>query len=90
VVEAAACGLPNIVSASGALTEVVQHDVDGIHVTSAHPDAFAAAILQLSEDPDRRKRMGDAGRAQAVAKFSVHAYQQKILLQLRQLVPQKF
>jgi glycosyltransferase involved in cell wall biosynthesis len=87
VVEAAACGLPNIVAASGALTEVVQNGIDGIHVLSAQPEAFADAILQLSENPALRERMGNAGRAQAVAKFSVAAYKHNMLQQLRRLLP---
>lgn len=87
VVEAAACGLPNIASASGALTEVVQNGIDGIHVLDAQAESFADAILLLSENPDLRKRMGNAGRAQAVAKFSVTAYKHNMVQQLRRLLP---
>lgn len=87
VVEAAACGLPNIVSTAGALVEVVQNGIDGIHVQNAQPETFAEAILQLSEDPELRSKMGAAGRAQAVAKFSVDVYKQNVLQQLRRLLP---
>lgn len=87
VVEAAACGLPNIVSASGALMEVVQNGIDGIHVQGAQPEAFAEALLQLSENPHLRLRMGQAGRQQAVDKFSVAAYKNNMLQQLKSLLP---
>lgn len=86
-VEAAACGLPNIVAACGALTEVVQNSIDGIHVQGAQPQAFANAILQLSENPDLRLHMGKAGREQAVTRFSVTAYKHNMLQQLRSLLP---
>lgn len=87
VVEAAACGLPNIVSASGALMEVVQNGIDGIHVQGAQPEAFAEALLQLSENPDLRLRMGQAGRQQAMNKFSVTTYKNNMLQQLNSLLP---
>lgn len=86
VVEAAACELPNIVSACGALVEVVQDGVDGIHVQNAEPEAFAEAILHLSENPDLRKQMGKVGREQAVAKFSVAAYKHNMLQQIHNLL----
>ena len=86
VAEAAACGLPNIVSASCALTEVVQDSVDGIHIHDPSPDAFAKAILRLSENPKLRLQMGEQGRRQAVSKFSVTAYQNNIMQHIHNLL----
>ncbi|WP_331351975.1 glycosyltransferase family 4 protein [Cellvibrio sp. UBA7671] len=86
VVEAAACGLPNIVAAAGALTEVVQNGIDGIHVQGAQPEAFAEALLRLSENADLRLQMGHAGRQHAVTTFSVAAYKNNIVQQIQRLL----
>jgi D-inositol-3-phosphate glycosyltransferase len=86
VVEAAACGLPNIVAAAGALTEVVQNGIDGIHVQGAQPEAFAEALLRLSKNADLRLQMGQAGRQHAVTTFSVAAYKNNIVQQIQRLL----
>lgn len=89
VAEAAACGLPNIVSASGALVEIVQDGVDGIQVHGDSAEHFAQAILQLTESSELRSRMGQAGRQQAVDRFSVTAYKKNMLQQLESLLTGK-
>lgn len=61
LLEAMAMGLPSVVSAVGAMPEVVRDGVDGCVV---HPDdaaALAAALDDLARAPDRRRAMGDSG-----------------------------
>lgn len=57
--EAMACGVPVISTTGGALPEVVGDA--GILVPPADPDALAAAIAALMDDPDRAARLGRAG-----------------------------
>ena len=70
-VEAMACGTPLVVSRAGAIPEVVGED--GVCADIVEPGdevALAAAIGALLDDPERRKRMGAAGRARALEEFS--------------------
>ncbi len=57
--EAMACGLPVISTTGGALPEVVGDA--GILVPPKDPGALAGAIIQLLDNPDRAKRLGQAG-----------------------------
>jgi phosphatidylinositol alpha-1,6-mannosyltransferase len=70
-VEAAACGVPQVAGDSGGAAEAVADGETGIVVR--HPeqvDEVVAAYVELLDDPERRRRMGQAARARAVAEFS--------------------
>ncbi len=70
-VEAMACGTPLVVSRAGAIPEVVgENGVCADIVEPGDERALAATIAALLDDPERRKRMGAAGRARALEKFS--------------------
>jgi len=59
--EAMACGVPVISTSGGALPEVVGDA--GILVPPADKPALREAILALLNDPERRRRLGEAGLA---------------------------
>ncbi len=61
--EAQALGTPVVASAVGGLTEIVADGETGILVADREPQAFAAAIASLLDDPALRERMGEAARA---------------------------
>ncbi len=71
-VEAWCAGLPVIAGDIGPLREVVREGVDGLHVRN-EPRSVADAILALLRDPERTRRMGEAGRARAREVFSWRA-----------------
>jgi len=71
VLEAMACGLPVVATRVGGLPEVVEHGVTGLLVPSDDPGALAAAMVLIWNDPDRRDRMGRAGRQRAEERFDV-------------------
>ena len=67
-VEAMACGTPVVASRVGALPEVVGDC--GCLVEPGDVGALVEAIGALLESPDERERLGAAGRARAVARYS--------------------
>jgi glycosyltransferase involved in cell wall biosynthesis len=67
--EAAAMGLPLVLTDIRGCRQVVDHDVNGLLVPVRDPARLAAAIGTLVADPERRARMGRAARAKALAEF---------------------
>ena len=73
-VEAMACGTPLVVSRAGAIPEVVGEDGRCADlVTPGDVEELASALGALLDDPDRRRRMGEAGRRRALERFSWRA-----------------
>lgn len=68
--EAAATGVPQVAGDSGGARDAVEHGETGLVVTDpADGRAAAAAISELLDDPDRRRRLGENARARAVEHF---------------------
>jgi phosphatidylinositol alpha-1,6-mannosyltransferase len=63
--EASATGIPVIGGRSGGVPDAVQDRVTGLLVDGERADAVADAIASLVDDPERRRVMGEAGRAWA-------------------------
>jgi len=62
--EAAACGLPLVVSDRvGAAFDLVEEGVNGAIVPAEDPVAAGEAIRMLAADPERRRAAGEASRA---------------------------
>jgi glycosyltransferase involved in cell wall biosynthesis len=60
LLEAQATGLPVVAGASGAVSEIVRHDVTGLLAAPGDPAALTAALSRLLADPARRHRMSAA------------------------------
>jgi len=70
-IEAMACGVPVVATTGGALPEVVGKDGEtGLLVPPDDPSALAAAIGRLLDDPELRARLGAAGRARILGRFT--------------------
>jgi glycosyltransferase involved in cell wall biosynthesis len=72
--EAMACETPLVVSRAGAIPEVV--GPDGLCAALVAPGdvgELEAALALLLDDPERRSRMGRAGRRRALCEFSWRA-----------------
>jgi glycosyltransferase involved in cell wall biosynthesis len=73
-VEAMACGTPLVVSRAGAIPEVVGPDGECADlVAPGDAGELTAALAALLDDPERRARMGAAGRARALERYSWRA-----------------
>jgi glycosyltransferase involved in cell wall biosynthesis len=86
LLEACASGRAIITTDVPGCREVVRHGENGLLVPPRDANALAAAIEQLAEDPARRQRMGQAGRAMAVAHFSDTAVVEATLRLYRDLL----
>jgi glycosyltransferase involved in cell wall biosynthesis len=70
-VEAQSATVPVVASLAGGLPETYAADSTGIGVEPGDADSLAGAILALIRDPERRRRMGTAGREWACTRFSL-------------------
>jgi glycosyltransferase involved in cell wall biosynthesis len=72
-IEAMRAGKPVVASAQGGLLEIVEDGVTGFLVPPSDPAALATAIVKLADDPELRRRFGDAGRVRQRELFSLEA-----------------
>lgn len=70
-VEAQACGCPVVVSDAGGARESLLPGESGTLVPPADPEALAAALIPLLQDPGLAARMGAAARAQVLDRFDL-------------------
>jgi glycosyltransferase involved in cell wall biosynthesis len=68
--EAMAMGLPVVALRSGGVPEVVGHDVTGLLSEPGDELGLARNVAALLADPQRRARMGAAGRQRVVDGFT--------------------
>jgi glycosyltransferase involved in cell wall biosynthesis len=71
VIEAMAAGLPVVASAVGGLHELVVDGETGVLVGPGDPAALADSLGRLLADREARRRLGDAGRGRAEARFDL-------------------
>jgi glycosyltransferase involved in cell wall biosynthesis len=71
VLEAMACGLPVVGFDTGGIPDMVRTGVNGVTVPVAEPEALAAAITRVLNDPPLCAEMGSASRSIAVREHSL-------------------
>jgi glycosyltransferase involved in cell wall biosynthesis len=69
-IEAGVMGLPAVASRVDGVPEVVIHGETGLLVPVGDSHAIAAALIELLDDPERRRRLGQNARARAQKYFS--------------------
>jgi glycosyltransferase involved in cell wall biosynthesis len=79
LIEAAAAGRPIIATDIAGCREIVGDGDNGILVAPGDSTALADAIMSLVDDPARRRRMGERGRAIACAGFGEQAVVERTL-----------
>jgi sugar transferase (PEP-CTERM/EpsH1 system associated) len=73
ILEAMASGLPVVATAVGGNADLVVPGHTGYIVPPAHPQAMALRLVELAENPQRARTMGQAGREHVQAEFSMQA-----------------
>jgi glycosyltransferase involved in cell wall biosynthesis len=76
--EAMAAGRPVVARRVGAMPEAVEHGVTGLLVDDERPESVEAALGVLAGDPERARRMGEAGRRRAVETFSPEHHAEEV------------
>jgi D-inositol-3-phosphate glycosyltransferase len=74
LLEAMAAGRPVIAPREGGPLEIVSDGETGLLVPPRDPDALAAAMVSLLEDPARRAAMSRAARARVSAVFDIDGH----------------
>ena len=69
-IEAMAAGLSVVSTTAGGTPEVVEDAVTGVLVPPGKAAQLTEALLRLAKDPALRRRMGEAGRARAIERFT--------------------
>jgi len=86
VTEAAASGLPSIVTRVGAMSEMVEDGDNGYLVPPRDPRALRGALESLVADPGKRLAMGRRSRCLAERRFDARRNNAQILELMKSLV----
>ena len=73
LVEAMACGLPVVTTTAGGITELVEHDGNGLLCDPEDVDAIARSVEAVITDPELRRRLGAAGRRTVESDYDVNS-----------------
>jgi starch synthase len=84
--EAMGCETPVVATRVGGITEVVADGKTGLLVEPSEPRALGEAMTALLEDPERRRRMGAAGRARVLREFTWDHIADRLVTLYRSLV----
>jgi glycosyltransferase involved in cell wall biosynthesis len=71
--QAMAVGLPIVTTPVGAIPEIIDDGRTGLIVTPRQPSELAAGLRRLMDDGALARRLGDAARQEALARFGTDA-----------------
>jgi len=76
--EAMASGTPILAAVSGGIPELIEHGKNGWLLRRRDERTLAAAILEVSRQPELRARLAEQGRQDVTARFSASRYINKL------------
>lgn len=79
LIEAMHAGVAVIGSDAGGVPEIIDHEETGLLFESWNSEALAAAIKELYQNPDLRKKLAKAGQIKAHQKFDLEQQYQNFL-----------
>ncbi|MDH3222203.1 MAG: glycosyltransferase [Gemmatimonadota bacterium] len=74
LVEAMASRTPVVATAGGGPVEIVEEGKTGLLVPPSDPDALAAALIRMANDPEGSRAMGERARAVAEKRYGVESF----------------
>lgn len=86
LLEGAAMGRPLVATNVPGCSDVVRPGETGYLVPAGDPEALAAAMMQMAENPSLARSMGDAARQDAIARFSDEAVSSVVLERYSELL----
>ena len=87
LLEAMMCGLPVIVSDVGGIPSVITDKENGLLITAGNRQQIAETLQLLINDPDLRRKIGQAAKQRCLAEFSTDAVVDKLLKLYTQILP---
>ncbi len=85
LVEAMAVARPVVATGAGGIPEIVEHGVTGLLVAPGDVAGFALGVKRLLKDSVERRRLGEAGRRRAEARFSIAPHADRVLQAYRSI-----
>jgi N-acetyl-alpha-D-glucosaminyl L-malate synthase BshA len=70
LLESMSCSLPVVTTPAGGIPELVRPGKDGMVTKGFEQEEYAQAIIELLENDEKRKRLGQAGRKRVEESFS--------------------
>ena len=89
LLQASACGLPNIGTDCTGIREAIQNNVTGYLFEKGDTNDLAKRIIELARNSQRRSLMGNAGREYVVREFSETRYATKIQEKMLALIKER-
>ncbi|MFC1688122.1 glycosyltransferase family 4 protein [Pseudomonadota bacterium] len=85
-IESLACGTPVAGFDTGGMTDIIDHQVNGILAPPENPEALAAGIQWILEDRNRHRQLAKQARAAAVEKYSLELQARRYAVLYQQLL----
>jgi glycosyltransferase involved in cell wall biosynthesis len=89
ILEAFACGVPVITTPVAAITEVLDHERNGLLVPVGDINALVDAIRRLIDDEDLRHRLGKAARTDHAQAYDIRDYAARLVKLWRDVAAQQ-
>jgi glycosyltransferase involved in cell wall biosynthesis len=86
LIEAMAAGVPVVQPRHAAFPEILEATHGGVLCEPGHPEALAAAIEDLLLDPERARRLGEAGRHAVFETFNIGRMAERLVAACQQSV----
>jgi glycosyltransferase involved in cell wall biosynthesis len=79
IISAMSTGLPVIASDVGGISEIIDHDVNGMLVEQRSVETLSKAMISLMENVNKRKKFGLSAREKIVKEFNIKKQTDKLV-----------